>query len=161
MSGTENNNGNGYDDIDLRIVAARISARQAAMDSEFRDLRHMVVNLGDKIDAFATSINSKIEQRSQPQWQTYISGAILLGGLFFAFITPIQNNQHELATSLHEVDTEHRTIDRSIRDDLNKRMDTLITRNEFREFRSTVNAQLSEIRTNLYHVDQPLQRPKP
>lgn len=106
------------------VAVAELAARQDAFESDLRNISKSVGDLAARIDNLGSSINAKIDQRSQPQWQTYIAGAMLLGGMFFAFISPIQKQQDAQQVTLLAGDKDLK--------DLIGRVSERVTNNELR-----------------------------
>lgn len=140
-------------DEDDRIKLAELSSSISALDTDYRDLRTTVINLGKRIDDAMTSINAKIDQRFQPQWQTYIAGAMLVGGLFFAFIAPIQGIQKDHGTDIKAISQEHRDFVKDMRNVLDHRNDLFPTQKEFKEYQSHTSDLLSSIRKDVDRVE--------
>jgi septal ring factor EnvC (AmiA/AmiB activator) len=112
---------------DSRIAIAELSTKIESIDHDYQDLRSAVLGLGKRIDDLGSSINAKIDQRSQPQWQTYIAGAMLLGGMFFAFIAPIQDTNRNQDNALRDLVGEHRKFVKDVGDELTRRNDIFVT----------------------------------
>ena len=138
---------------DTRVALAELSSRLDAIDADYHDLRTAVVGLGKRIDEMGNAINAKIDQRSQPQWQTYIGGAMLLGGLFFAFISPIQQNQVMLAAAIKDGVTEHRAFVKEVTDTLDRRNELFVGQKEHQEYKLRVDNSLVDLRRDLSTID--------
>jgi len=117
------------------VALAALAARQDAFESDLKNLSSAVVGLGNRIDDAVASINSKIDQRSQPQWQTYIMAATLIGGLFFAFISPLQRDADKTASEVSRIDSQHHAFEKETD---NK----FVSIREHEEFKKEVNDKI-------------------
>lgn len=115
-----------YSSDDVRISIAELATHIDSLDSDYADLRNSLGNIAKRIDELGSSINAKIDQRSQPQWQTYIAGAMLLGGMFFAFISPLNKTDDILSQSIRDLVTEHRRFVTSVNDEFTRRNDMFV-----------------------------------
>ena len=133
------------------VALAALAARQDAFESDLKNLSSAVVGLGNRIDDAVSSINSKLDQRSQPQWQTYIMAATLIGGLFFAFISPIQHDIDRLTTNQGYLDQQHRGFEKEVQNKLDTRSQQFVTVREHDEFKSRIDQQSR-------HVDEEISK---
>ena len=138
---------------DGRVALAELSARQEAFESDLRNLSGAVLGLGKRIDEMGSSINAKIDQRSQPQWQTYIAGAMLLGGLFFAFIAPIQHDEDALHGAVLKLDSQHRDFEKDVQAKFDTRSQQFVTIREHDEFKARVEQQDKQILSEIDKIE--------
>jgi len=143
----------GAADEDARIGLVELSTRLDAIDSDYGELRSVVVGLGKRIDDAMSSINAKIDQRFQPQWQTWIAGIGLVGAVFFAFIAPIQQQQKDHASLIKDLAVEHRNFVQSIGAELNRRNELFVQQSEHREYRARIDNALNGIRTRIGRIE--------
>ena len=118
-----------------RVALAKLATRLDSIDTDYSGLSAAVVSLGKRIDDLGSSINAKIDQRSQPQWPTYISGAMLLGGLFFAFISPIQQNQTKADNAIIAA------------------REASVSRDEYREYKLRIDNAIGTLHEDLTRLD--------
>lgn len=142
------------DENDVRIALAEMAARQDSVDSDLQDVRHAVVNLGKRIDEMGSSINAKIDQRSQPQWQTYIGAAGLLGMLFFAFIAPLKEKDADLGRDIARIETKHVSFEKDVVDTLAARNLLFVSQVEHREYRTRIDERLSDLNRQVMAIEQ-------
>lgn len=128
-----------------RVAIASLTTRLDSIDDDYHDLRSAVLGLGKRIDDLGSSINAKIDQRSQPQWQTYIAGAMLLGGLFFAFIAPIQETQKTMTAAIRDTVLEHRGHEAHDEAILERRNELFLTAKEFGQYQKRIDDRLTSI----------------
>lgn len=145
-------------DPDSRIALAELSTRLDSMDADYTDLRSAVVGLGSRIDALGSSINAKIDERARPQWQTYIAGAMLLGGLFFAFIEPIQRTQIERGVQIANLGIEHKLFVKDVGDTLERRNNLFVGQAEHREYRARVDDAINGLRRDMVRIETGIER---
>lgn len=138
---------------DGRVALAEVAARQDAFESDLRNLSGAVLGLGKRIDEMGSSINAKIDQRSQPQWQTYIAGAMLLGGLFFAFIAPIQHDEDFLHASVTKLDSQHRSFEKDVQAKFDARTNQFVTIREHDEFKARMEQQDKQILSEIDKIE--------
>lgn len=136
-----------------RIALVELATRLDAIDTDYHDLRAAVVGLGKRIDDLGSSINAKIDQRSQPQWQTYIAGAMLLGGMFFAFISPIQRVQDELRAGILKVEDSHQAFEKEMSATLNARNLQFVSVREHEEFKKRIDDKIDGISVQIDKID--------
>jgi len=130
---------------DVRIALAEMVTRQDSVDSDLQEVRHAVINLGKRIDEMGSSINAKIDQRSQPQWQTYIAGAMLLGAMFFAFINPLKDKDNDLDRAILKVEASLGVFEKRTGDDLAARNLLFVSQTEHKEYRTRIDEKLSDL----------------
>ena len=138
---------------DGRVAIAEVAARQDAFESDLRNISGAVLSLGKRIDEMGSSINAKIDQRSQPQWQTYIAGAMLLGGLFFAFIAPIQHDEDSLHAAVLKLDSQHRLFEREVQAKFDIRSGQFVTIREHDEFKTRMEQQDRQILSEIDKIE--------
>jgi hypothetical protein len=136
-----------------RVALVELATRLDAIDTDYHDLRAAVVGLGKRIDDLGSSINAKIDQRAQPQWQTYIAGAMLLGGMFFAFISPIQRTQDDLRTAILKVDTDHHTFEKEMATAFTNRNSLFVSVREHDEFKKRIDDKIDRTSVQLDKID--------
>jgi len=138
---------------DTRIALAEVTTRLDSINSDYHDLRSAVAGLGKRIDDLGSSINTKIDQRSQPQWQTYIAGAMLLSGLFFAFISPIQQKQSDDERDIRAAIEKHDVFVRDITSEFTHRNELFVSQDEHKEYKLRIDNTLNYLREHLNQTD--------
>lgn len=134
---------------DVNVGLVRLSSRLDHFDEDYRDLRaslatqwkrmdELTTSITAKIEALGSSINDKIEQANKPQWQTYISGALLIGSIFYAFITPIQKAQEVQDHRIEETMREHRTFVTDVTNEFARRNSIFVTQKEHDDLKEVV-----------------------
>ena len=149
MSSTTNTRNSHNEDAAL----ATLEARQDAFESDLQNLSGAVLGLGKRIDEMGASINAKIDQRSQPQWQTYIMAATLVGALFFAFITPIQREQDALQLDVRQNTNEHRIFEKEVQTKFDMHSQQFVTVREHDEFKARIDQQSRHIDEEINKIE--------
>lgn len=149
-------------DPDVRVQLAGLSARQKALDQDLGDVRQAVVNLGTRIESLATTINAKLDDRFRPQWQTYIAGAIALGGFAAMFwtagISPIKDTLSLHVIEMNEIKSSAREHDRADAAILERRNELFVTQREHIEFKLRMDERATRQRERIDRLDGKLDR---
>ena len=143
-----------HEENDVRIALAEMATRQDSVDTDLQEVRQAVVNLGKRIDDMGASINAKIDQRSQPQWQTYIGVAALLGGLFFAFIGPLKEKDGDLDREIGKVQIKQDNFEKDVNTTLKERNSLFVSQPEHKEYRLRVDDKFADMRGRLFVLEQ-------
>lgn len=132
---------------------ATLEARQDAFESDLQNLSGAVLGLGKRIDEMGASINAKIDQRAQPQWQTYIMAATLIGGLFFAFINPIQREQDTLQSEVRQNTGDHRAFEKEVQSKFDMRSQQFVTVREHDEFKARIDQENRQLVSEIDKIE--------
>ena len=138
---------------DPRVAVAELATRLESIDRDYGEIRSMVSALGLRIDEIATSINTKLDARSAPQYMTMIAAATMVGGVFFAFIAPIQRTQEERGLEIRRLDSEQRAFVKDMSDTLQRRSELFLTNREHAESQRRIDQQLEWFKADIARID--------